>query len=172
MTYWMLSHWSGSQVEYLAEFPWGNVFCFMTIHFMMWLQKLSEFTLGKICPHHQVQRSLIYLEVNKPSLLCGLGEFLNISVPPWLSSGFGGEEACPLRRWCVWWRLLQWRIFPSFVLCGTDGTALGPASLEGWQLAPRGSSFWDSSQESPCQAPPFQQAWGVCSGPQAKLVSS
>ena len=73
MTYWMLSHWSGSQAEYLAEFPWGNVFCFMTIHFMMWLQKLSEFTLGKICPHHQVQRSLIYLEVNKPSSLCGLG---------------------------------------------------------------------------------------------------
>lgn len=27
-----------------------------------------------------------------------------------------------------------------FVLRGIDGTALGPASLEGWQLAPRGSN--------------------------------
>ena len=125
MTYWMPSHWSGSQAEYLAEFPWGNVFCFMTIHFMIWLQKLSVFTLGKTCPHHQVQRSLIYLEVNKPSLLCGLVEFLNISVPPWPSVGFGGEEACPLRRRYVWWCLVQWCIFHSFVLRGIDSTALG-----------------------------------------------
>ena len=138
MMYWMPSHWSGSQAEYLAEFPWGNVFCFMTIHFMMWLQKLSKFTLGKICPHPQVQRSLMYLEVNKPSSLCGLGKFLNTSVPSWPSLGFGGEEACPLQRWRVSWRLLQWRIFPSF-LSSVALMAL-PWDLRAWKdgSLPRG----------------------------------
>ena len=125
----------------------------MTIHFMMWFQKLREFTLGETSLSHQVQKRTIYLDV----VLGGLVEFLHFSVPPFPHLGIGGEEARPSRHSEVvrvvlsssvalvpaLWSFLALMVLPWKTL------ALKAGSF------PRGHQVWRSFQEPSCQTASF-----------------